>query len=115
MSQIPTIPINPDAGGVTMTLIKRVLNLLLEGSSNACGTVTLANARTTTMFYDNHITPTCKIFFWAQTANAAAIAASLWYDLTSIPVSGNQFQKQITLNHSSAAHADLTFGYLIVQ
>lgn len=115
MSQIPNIPINPDAGSVTMTLIKRVLNLLLEGSSNACGVVTLSNAATATTLIDNHITPTCKIFFWAQTANAAAVSASLWYDLTSIPVSGQTFKKQLTLNHSSAAHADLTFGYLIIQ
>lgn len=114
MSVIPPIPQTPDSSPNVWIQVKRVLNSLMEGSTNACGTVTLTNGGTTTTLQDNHITQTCKILFWPQTAHAAAITG-LWYDLSSVPVSGNQIQKQITLNHSSSAQADLTFGYLIVQ
>jgi hypothetical protein len=111
MSNIPNLPLTP---GPSIPELARAVNSLLEGASNSVGTVTLTNGGTTTMLKDNHITPNCFIFFWAQTAHAAAVASSLWYDLTSVPLSGTQYQKQITLNHSSSAQADLTFGYVIL-
>lgn len=95
------------------TNVARTVNMLMEGKINSVGTVTLTNAGTTTTLIDNHINPVCVILFWPQTANAAGVTSSLWYDLTSIPTQGNTKQGQITLNHSSAAHADLTFGYVI--
>lgn len=85
----------------------------MEGSINSAGTVTLTNGGTTTTLYDNHINPQCVILFSPQTAHAAAVFASLWYDLTSIPIAGPSIGGKITLNHSSSAQADLTFGYVI--
>ena len=87
------------------------INQLLQGGSNAIGTVTLTNNGTTTTLMNNLIKSTSLLFFWPQTANAAAVASSLWYDPTSVPVSGSNLGGQITLNHSASAHADLTFGY----
>lgn len=103
-----------DIGPKAVTDIKRNVNQLMEGSTNACGAVTLTNGGTTTVLYDNHINPQCKIFLFPQTANAAAVTG-LWYDLSTIPVLGNTLAGQITLKHASSAHADLTFGYVIVQ
>lgn len=91
----------------------RLVNLIQDGAINPVGTVTLTNGGTTTTLTDNRITPVCKIFFWAQTANAAAVSASLWYDLTTVPKVGTVLAGSITLTHSSSAHNDLTFGYVI--
>lgn len=93
--------------------ICNAVNQLLNGGSNSIGTIKLTNNGTTTTLYNNLITSTSVLFFWPQTANAAAVASSLWYDPTSVPVNGTVLGGQITLNHSAAAHADLTFGYEI--
>lgn len=94
-----------------MAWVINAINQLLNGGSNAVGTVTLTNNGTTTTLYNNLITGNSKLFFWAQTANAAAVSASLWYDPTSVVLQTNQQGGSITLNHSASAHADLTFGY----
>lgn len=91
------------------------INQLLNGGSNAVGTVTLSNGASTTTLINALIKSTSVLFFWPQTADAAAVASSLWYDPTSVPVSGNNLGGQITLNHSSAAHSDLTFGYVVLN
>lgn len=84
-------------------------NKLIQGKINSVGTVTLTNGGTTTTLTDIHIVPVSVILFWAQTANAAAVSGSLWYDVTSIAMTGGK----VTLNHSSSAHNDLTFGYAV--
>ena len=91
------------------------VNQLLNGGSNAIGTVTLSNGATTTTLRNNLITSQSVLFFWPQTADAAAVASSLWYDPTSVPVTGNFLGGQITLNHSSSANTDMTFGYVVLN
>lgn len=102
-------PITPSAKPDMFGLIT-LINKLIQGRFNSIGTVTLTNAGTTTTLYDIHIARTSVMFFGAQTANAAAVQGSLWYDPTSVPSTGGS----VTLNHSSSAHADLTFGYVVL-
>lgn len=110
MSQLETLtqvpPSSPDK-------VIRVVNQLAQGKINPVGTVTLRNGQTTTTLLNNAINPACVILFSAQTADAAAVAASLWYDLTSIPFSNVGSQGQITLHHSNTANTDQTFGYVV--
>jgi hypothetical protein len=87
-----------------------LINKLVGGRINSVGTVTLTNGGTQTLLSDNHIQGTSLLFFQARTANAAAVAASLWYDAGSIPAGGGT----VTLNHASSAHGDLSFGYLVL-
>lgn len=92
-------------------LICDYINALLRGGSNSIGTITLTNNGTTTILTNGLLTSQSVLFFEAQTAHAAAVSASLWYDPTSftVPVGGQG--GSITLNHSASAQADLTFGY----
>lgn len=91
------------------------INQLLNGGSNAIGTVTLKVSSTTTTLINALIKSTSVLFFWPQTADAQAVASSLWYDPTSVPVSGNVLGGQITLNHSSSSNTDMTFGYVVLN
>lgn len=90
------------------------INQLMNGGSNSIGTITLTNNGTTTTLMNNLISSTSVLFFFPQTAHAASVT-SLWYDPTSVPVSGSVLGGQITLNHSAVAQADLTFGYVILN
>ena len=90
--------------------IVRVINGLTNGGTNTLGTITLTNNGTTTTLQNNAIRATSVLFFSPQTANAASVTG-LYYDLTSIPVTGSLLGGQITLHHSAVAASDLTFGY----
>ena len=105
LNLLTTTPLSP------MQFVINAVNQLLNGGSNSVGKVTLTNNGTTTILYNNLITGTSLLFFEAQTANAAAVSASLWYDPTSVILQANGVGGSITLNHSASAHADLTFGY----
>ena len=90
-------------------------NQLLNGGSNAIGTIKLTPSSKTTTLRNNLITSQSVLFFFPQTADAQAVASSLWYDPTSVPVTGNFLGGQITLNHSSSANTDMTFGYVVLN
>lgn len=90
--------------------IINAINQLLNGGSNSVGTITLRASQTTTTLYNNLITSTSIIIFTPQTGNAWTLGIP-WADPTSVVLQPNGVGGSITLNHSSAAHADLTFGY----
>lgn len=104
-NKLTTTPPSPEA------LQCDYINAVMNGGSNSNGTVTLTNNGTTTTLYNNLITAQSIILFGAQTAHAAAISASLWYDPTSVVLQANNIGGSITLNHSASAQSDLTFGY----
>jgi len=95
-----------------IAFIINAINALLNGGSNSIGTVLLTNGGTTTTLYNNLITSQSVIFLTPQTAHASTVTG-IWCDPASVPVSGSILGGQITINHSSVAQADLTFGYEI--
>ena len=109
------VPINktPDLSPPTVLAIKRNLNAIISGQINSVGKVTLRTSQTTTTLTDGNIVAGCHIFFTPETSNAQALGVP-WADQTSIPTVGPMIGGQITLNHGSAAHSDLTFGYVIL-
>jgi len=109
MSQLQQLPQTP---GPSNSELARVVNMLMEGKINSCGTVTLTNNGTTTTLYDNHANPSAVYFFFPQTAHAATVT-SFWYDPTSVSIAvPGGTGGSITLHHSAVAQADLTFGYI---
>lgn len=113
MSNLQQLVQDPSLDPHTVVSMKRNINALMEGRINSVGTVTLKNGATQTTLYDNHANPVAVYLFWPQTAHAAAVAASLWYDPTSVPItSPGGSGGSITLNHSSISQADCTFGYV---
>lgn len=110
--KLPLLQVNPPSNEQQQCI---AINQLINGGCNAIGTVTLTNNGTTTTLINQFIKSTSVLFFWPQTADAAGLTSSLWYDPTSVPVNGTVLGGQITLNHSAAAHNDLTFGYVVLN
>lgn len=97
-----------------LALICQYINQLLNGESNAIGTITLTNGGTTTTLQNNLLTTQSVIFFSPQTAHASTVTG-IWYDPTSITVPIGGVGGSITINHSSVSQSDLTFGYRIMN
>lgn len=78
---------------------------LLDGRSNATGTVTLAvSPATSTTLTDSRITPSSVLKLMPTTATAAAELATLYVACA---------VGSATVNHSASAAADRTYGYEI--
>ena len=86
-----------------------MVNQLITGHVNSVGTVKLTSGSATTTLMDNSILRGSTIVFSPQTADAASVFASLWYDPASIPATGGQ----VTLHSTSTVAADLTFAYAV--
>lgn len=102
------ITLNP--GEKSLFNIVQVVRQILEGRSNAVGTVTLtANAASTTV-----PAPTCGAqslpFLFPMTAHAAAELASGNCFVLASNVSNGQF----IISHSNNAQTDRTFGWLAI-
>lgn len=85
-----------------------VMRQLIEGRSNAVGTVTLAHdgvATTTTVTAEN-CGPNSVVFLSPQTAHAAAALAGTYVKATD--VSGGEF----IVTHATTTNADVTFGWV---
>src|SRR5690242_15251911 len=86
-----------------------IANRLITGHINSVGTVTLTSGSATTTLMDNAIRPGSIIVFSPQTADAASIFGSLWYDPTSIPLTGGS----VVIHNTLTIASDLTFGYAV--
>lgn len=86
------------------------VNRLVTGHINSVGTVKLTSGSATTTLYDNSIRPGSIILFSPQTADAASIFGSLWYDPTSIPITGGS----VVIHNTLTVAADLTYGYAVL-
>lgn len=109
--KLPLLQINPPSNEQQQCI---AINQLINGGSNAVGTITLTASATQTTLRNNLITSQSVIFFTPQTAHAQTLGVP-WADPTSVPVTGNFLGGQITLNHGSAAQTDLTFGYVVLN
>ena len=79
---------------------------LMEGRSNATGTLTLAAGATTTTVAAVNCGAGSIVFLMPQTANAAAAAATTYVQ------PGNVSAGQFTVSHANAASTDRTFGFV---
>jgi hypothetical protein len=95
-------------GAVVMWLgkVRDVTNNIMRGKTNNGNSATLTASSATTTLQDPLIGGSSKLFFTARTANAAAVASSLYYDAP-----GNQ---TVTLHHGVSANLDMTFDYIVV-
>lgn len=100
-----TIPPN----GTTQRNIEQRVRELIEGRSNAVGTVTLTASTTTTTVSKATINSNAQVFFSPKTAHAAAEVGNgtMYYSVTS---GGGSF----TITHANNAQTDRTFGYLVI-
>lgn len=96
------------------TDIRKIVQAILQlfqGRSDSVGTVTLRAGQTTTVVTKAvhaaavNMNPSSAVFYSALTANAAAVAYSLW---TSNRVIGG-----FTINHANDANADKIFSFEI--
>lgn len=87
--------------------INTVIKQLIEGRSNAVGTVTLSTGTTTTV---TAVTcgPHSAVFLFPQTANAAACSTTA--SVPSTNITGGQF----IVNHASNSNTDKTYVYLAI-
>jgi len=79
---------------------------LMEGRSNATGTLTLAAGATTTTVAAVNCGAGSIVLLMPQTANAAAAAATTYVQ------PGNVSAGQFTVSHANAASTDRTFGFV---
>lgn len=90
-------------GEINLRRIVDVVRQLVEGRSNAVGTVTLRPSATTTQVSASTCGGASRVFLSPQTANAAAALATTY---VSVVAPGT-----FTLTHASNAQIDRTFGY----
>lgn len=89
-------------------LVATLINELVEGRTNACGTLTLAANVASTTFADPNFNGVQYILLVPLTANAAAeLGAGTLYQDTTGSLSG-----QFKLVHANNAQTDRNFAYL---
>jgi hypothetical protein len=88
-------------------IVNTAIKQLIEGRSNAVGTVTLTTGITTTV---TAVTcgPQSAVFLFPTTANAAAAVTTV-----SVP-STNIIRGQFIVNHASNANTDKIYNYLAI-
>lgn len=96
----------PQQGAKTLRQISEVVNNILKGKLNNVGSVTLANGAATTTLSDTRIGGNSRLAFTARTANAAAIAASVYYDTPG--------KMTVVIHHTNTANTDQTFDFSIL-
>lgn len=92
--------------GYTERQLSQAVRELIEGRSNAVGTVTLTAGTTTTTISKQTINANAGVFLQPTTANAAAALATTYVNVT---VGGGSF----TITHANNAQTDRTFLYLV--
>lgn len=96
--------INPGEQGIHR--IVDILRQLIEGRSNAVGSVTLtANAATSTVTA-NACGPNSAVFLFPQTANAAAALATTYIAPATVT------PRQFIITHANNSQTDKTFYYV---
>ena len=88
-------------------IVNTAIKQLIEGRSNAVGTVTLTTLAVTTV-----VAPTCgpqsAVFLFPTTANAAAAVTTV--SVPSTNITGGQF----IVNHAINANTDKIYNYLAI-
>lgn len=95
--------------GATERQVHQAVRELIEGRSNAVGTVTLTADTTTTTVERSTVNRNAIVILQPQTANAAAElgnGTAYW----SVATAGGSF----TVTHANNAQTDRTFGYLVI-
>lgn len=92
-------------GETRIPRIVQAVRQLLQGRSDAGGTVTLRESQTTTTVAAPNCGASSKIFLTPATANAAAMSPP--YVLAANVVLGS-----FVISHASVAHSDLSFNWI---
>ena len=95
--------VHPD-GAAHRRLIAEVLNRVLDGATNAVGSVTLDANTTTTTLSDLRIGPSSTVHLTPETVNAASESGTIFV------VPGD---KQAVITHTNTADTDKTFRYSV--
>ena len=82
------------------------INALIDGRSNAVGTVTLTANATSTAVEDNKFQSDMVVVLQPKTANAAAALATTYI------TDANKAKGTFTITHANAATLDRTFAYV---
>lgn len=93
--------------GATERQIHQAIRELIEGRSNAVGTVTLTANATTTTVSAVTVNRNAIVLLSPQTANAAAALATTY---VTVAAGGGSF----VITHANNAQTDKTFGYLVI-
>lgn len=91
-------------GGDTPRRVADSLNRVIEGRTDAYGTVTLPAATTSTTVYSQYISKDSTVCLSPMTANAAAHVDKVYVSA----VNNGSF----VLSYSSHPHSDVTYRYL---
>lgn len=94
------------AGNVVSWAQRLIVQLERDFFSPGRGEITLTANATTTTLTDAHIGPTRKVLLIPKTANAAAIANTVYI--------GTIADATATITHASDANTDKTFHYVVI-
>jgi len=100
----PKVAITGDSGPERLLKFGQAINGLLEGNSNNAIAVTLDINATETVVANDLVHPDTVALFSPQTANAAAVAAGVYF------TAGN---RSLTIHHGSYSHTDMRFGVIL--
>lgn len=92
--------------GATEREVHQAIRELIEGRSNAIGTVTLTAGATSTVVAKGTVNANAGVFLFPATASAAASVATTYATIT--PGGGS-----FVVTHTSDAATDRTFHYLV--
>lgn len=91
----------------SQTRQNQAIRQLIEGRSNAVGTVTLASGTdTSTTVTAVTCGPNSAVFLFPTTANAAAVVASTYIDPSNVTAG------QFIITHDATSETDATFFYV---
>ena len=93
--------------GASERQVHQAIRELIDGGSNAVGTVTLTANVTTTTVTRSTIKRTGVVLLSPRTANAAAALATTHI---AVAAAGGGF----TITHANNAQTDRTFGYVVI-
>ena len=82
------------------------INQLIQGRSNATGTVTLTAGTTSTTIENDIFNENAQVFLSARTLNAAGAIATTYATVTAAGT--------VTITHANTGTTDRTFGYLVI-
>jgi phage baseplate assembly protein gpV len=97
--------LQPLSRNSTTEQLVNAINAVLQGRSNAVGTVTLTAGATTTTITDPRISADSAIVLVPTTANAAGAIATTYQSTTA--------NGSVVIQHSNTASTDRTFKYVV--
>ena len=106
LNDFPKAPDNPEITIEYLRQLANAINLASEGKLNANGEITLDANSTTTTLTNELISANSVIHLTPTTANAAAVAGSLY--------PSSQIKGEATLTHANDSNTDKTFKFSIL-